>query len=86
MYLKITQNAAASVKFPAPTPFYAKKKMRNTNENSTKSEGQISLGVALQRPAWIGNLRRDTWLLARCPMGTQHPPLKSGVAKIIERS
>lgn len=74
MYLKITQNAATSVKFPAPTPFYAKK-MSNTNEKSSKSEGQISLGVALQRPAWIGNLRRDTWLLARCPMGTQHPPI-----------
>lgn len=68
-------------------PRFMPKKMRNTNEKSTKSEGQISLGVALQRPAWIGNLRRDTWLLARCPMGTQHPPyLISWVAKLIERS
>lgn len=36
---------------------YAKRATKNMCEKYTESGRQISLGVALQRPAWIGNLR-----------------------------
>lgn len=66
-------NAETLMKFSARwKKSYAKRATKNICEKYTESERQISLGVALQRPARIGNLRW-TWYDYSRSVSPGHP-------------